>query len=207
MEDVTGTVARMAKATARGATLQVEKERALLNQAIHQATYQLGDILRQLEYLQQQYTEAEMRLRASEDWLQGSRIRYQNPPPGGDGQNWLLQALNDYLMALRFKADAAVDASVLLAQYNTQLARLEEATGTLLASSSIELANDPCAQVKSVTLFPMRLRNIDPACYGYASDWGLSSAIASQSISSTQAEGPPAGNTAAPPVKSQPVLW
>ncbi len=209
---------RMAKATARGATLQVEKQRALLNQAIHQATYQLGDILRQLEYLQQQYTEAEMRLRASEDWLQGSRIRYQNPPPGGDGQNWLLQALNDYLMALRFKADAAVDASVLLAQYNTQLARLEEATGTLLASSSIELANDPCAQVNSVTLFPLRLRNIDPACYGYSSDWGLSSAIASQSISSPPADAPPAApqpgpsplgpaQPVPPPGKPQPVLW
>jgi outer membrane protein TolC len=190
---------RVAKAAARGATLAVEKERALLSQTIHQATYQLGDILRQLDYLQQEYIEADTRLRASEEWLQGSRIRYQNPPPGGEGQNWLLQALNDYLMALRFKADAAVDAATLLAQYNTQLARLEEATGTLLASNDIQLANDPCAQVQSVTLFPLRLRNLDPACYGLPSDWGLSSAVAPQSIPNV----PPMPS--APPVPNAPV--
>lgn len=181
---------RMAKANARGATIQLEREQALLRQAMHQAAYQLSDVLRQLEYLQQQYIEADARVRNAEEWLQGSRIRYQNPPPGIEGQNWLLQALNDYLMALRFKADAAVDAATLLAAYNTQLARLEEATGTLLATNDIQLANDPCEQVNSTALFPCRIRNIDPGCSGYFSDLAMPSALSPQSLSKAPVTAP-----------------
>ncbi len=81
------------------------------------------------------------------DWVKGSRMRYENPQPAREGQNWLLQSLNDYLAAIRFRIDAATEAAAVLARYNADLVPLEEIQGTLLASSNIELAYDPCQQL------------------------------------------------------------
>ena len=62
----------------------------------------LGQQLRQIRLDFEQYREAATRLKAADDWLQGTRLRYQNPLPVGDGQNWLFQFLNDYLLAHTF---------------------------------------------------------------------------------------------------------
>ena len=64
-------------------------------------------------------------------------MRYENPDPEAEGQNWLLQSLNDYLAAIRFRIDAATEAAAVLARYNADLVRLEEIQGTLLASSNM----------------------------------------------------------------------
>ena len=76
------------------------------------------------------------------DWLDGSKIRYENPPPSGD--DWLLAATNDYLSALRSQADAASDTQKFLSKYNAALARLNEAMGTI--------AKDPFAWYFSAAL-------------------------------------------------------
>ena len=138
---------RAATANARAATFQLERERAMLRQAVHATTHRLGDVMRQIEFTWQQYVEAESRVKETNEWLAGARIRYLNPPPAGEGQDWLLQALNEYLLAMRTKADAATEASALLARYNALLARLDEATGTLLESYNICLEGDPCGKV------------------------------------------------------------
>lgn len=138
---------RAASANMRAAEMQLQKEHAVLRQVVHLAAHQLADIIRQLEYSYLQCQEADQRYRASDDWLQGAQARYKSPPPAGEGQNWLLQALDDYLRAMRARAEALTDAAALLAQYNTQLARLEEAKGTLLTCYDIQMVNDPCARV------------------------------------------------------------
>lgn len=138
---------RAATSNARAATYQLERERALLRQAVHATAHRLGDLVRQIEFTWQQYHEAENRVRETNEWLAGARIRYLNPPPAGEGQDWLLQAVNEYLLTMRTKADAATEASALLARYNALLARWEEAKGTLLETYDVCLEGDPCGKM------------------------------------------------------------
>jgi hypothetical protein len=54
----------------------------------------------------------------------------------------MLAATNDYLTALRSQADAANDSQNFLARYNAILARLNEATGTILGDNDISFTAD-----------------------------------------------------------------
>ena len=92
---------RQATADARAAELSLARENALLQQATLSVAYEVGDNLRRINYSYQEYQEAEQQSKAATDWVQGARLRYQNPNPEADGPNWLLQSLNDYLAALR----------------------------------------------------------------------------------------------------------
>jgi outer membrane protein TolC len=139
---------RQAFATVHATELQLARERAMLQQTAHATMHRLGDCVRQIKYTYTQYSDAESRLRAADDWLKGARLRYQHPLAAGDGQNWLLQSLNDYLAAMRFRTDAATEAALLLSKYNGQLVRLEEVKGTLLSFFDIDLVDDPSGQVR-----------------------------------------------------------
>src|SRR5207248_806998 len=134
---------RFAAANLRTAELGFSRERAMMEQARFTTAHQLGDVLRQIRLDFEQYDEATARLKGADQWLQGARLRYQHPLPAGEGQNWLLQFLNDYLMAVRFRTDAAIDTAVDLASYNADLVRLEQVKGTLLVRYGIEIAYDP----------------------------------------------------------------
>ncbi len=142
---------RLASSNLRGAELGFARERAMLEQARFTTAHQLGDVLRQIRLDYEQYREAATRLKAADEWLQGTRLRYQNPLPVGDGQNWLFQFLNDYLLAVRARTDAAIDEATLLASYNADLVRLEQVKGTLLARFEIDFAYDPCRQLKRLS--------------------------------------------------------
>lgn len=133
-----------ARARVRAAEWELQRNRALLRESIQLTEYQLDEIAVRIASIYAQHQEAEARVRDADEWLRGARIRFENPPPAGRNENWLLLALDDYLFAMRASADAAVEASQLLAQYNTELARLEEVQGTLLRTFNIELSNDPC---------------------------------------------------------------
>ena len=122
----------------------------MMEQARFTTAHLLGDVLRQIRLDYEQYSEAATRLKAADEWLQGTRLRYQNPLPVGDGQNWLFQFLNDYLLAVRARTDAAIDEATLLASYNADLVRLEQVKGTLLARFDIDFAYDPCRQLKQL---------------------------------------------------------
>lgn len=148
---------RAPKANLRAAELQLQRETAVLRQTAHATAYRLSDILRQLESFRGQFEEAQRRATETGIWLEGAKLRYEDPPPAGDGQDWLLLALNDYLLALRARADAVTDAAVVLAQYNIWLARLEEAKGTLLAMYGIELMDDPAFKFCHKHLWQTRL--------------------------------------------------
>jgi outer membrane protein TolC len=140
---------RAATANLRAAELTIARERALLRRAVQTTAYRLGDITREMESLYGQYEEAQRRVGHTREWLESARIRFSDPPATPDGYNSLLLALNDYLLALRSNVDAQTDSSLLLARYNGQLARLEEARGDLLESHNIWLQNDPCAAVQN----------------------------------------------------------
>ncbi|MBI2481176.1 MAG: TolC family protein, partial [Planctomycetia bacterium] len=136
---------RQASANARAAELQLARANGLLRQETLTVIHRVSDDIREIDFSFQEYEQSYKRLQAASDWLHGSRLRYQNPRPGSE-PNWLLQSLNDYLAALRFRTEAATDAAATLAKYNIALVRLEETKGTLLESLNVHLAADPCQQ-------------------------------------------------------------
>jgi hypothetical protein len=140
---------RQAQANLRASELVFARERAMLEQSRFTTAQQLADVFRQIRLDYEQYQEAALRLKAADEWLSGTRLRYQHPLPVGDGQNWLFQFLNDYLLAVRARTDAAIDTATLLASYNADLVRLEQVKGTLLYRYGIDFAYDPCKQVQT----------------------------------------------------------
>ena len=124
----------------RAATLQLARARAMLQQALHSTSHQISTLAQEAYYQFQLFVEADARLKANTIWLEGAKIRFENPPPSGD--DWLLAATNDYLTALRSQADAATDAQKFLSRYNSLLARLSEAKGTILGDSDVHVASD-----------------------------------------------------------------
>lgn len=133
---------RAAAGNIRAATLQLSRERAVMQQALHATNHQINALSQEATYTHQLFVEADARWKANTDWLEGAKIRYENPPPAGDGQDWLLAATNDYLTALRSQADAANDTQTYLARYNALLARLNEANGTILNDYDVQFAAD-----------------------------------------------------------------
>ena len=139
---------RAAKANLRATEMQLTRDRALFRQATQNVSFRLMDLIRETENSFAQYELALRRVRNTQEWLRAARIRFSNPPPAGGSQDWLLLALYDYQAALRQHIDATTEASVLLARYNTQLAKVEEAQGILLENRGIELTDDPCEAVQ-----------------------------------------------------------
>lgn len=139
---------RAAKANLRAEEQQLFRDRALLRQATQNISFRLMDMIRETETTFAEYELALRRVQNTQEWLRSARIRFSNPPPAGNSQDWLLLALYDYQAALRQHIDATTDAGLLLARYNTQLARIEEAQGILLENRGIDLADDPCEAVQ-----------------------------------------------------------
>ncbi|MDB5335322.1 MAG: TolC family protein [Planctomycetaceae bacterium] len=153
---------RAARANLHAAELELTRERIILRQKMHATAHRLSDVLRQLESVRYQYDEAKVRVEESAIWMEGSRGRYEEPPPSSDGGDWLLAALNDYLLSLRSQADSITSRAQLLAQYNTLLATLQEVQGTLLANYDIQLEGDPITQARNSRWLPESERVIDP---------------------------------------------
>ena len=137
----------VARGQMRAAQMQLLREQALLKQTAHIATHQLADVVRDIDWLYQQYEVAERRQTANGEWQRGARARFVTPAGGIS----LLQALDIYLRSIRSAVTANQNAAALLSQYNIALARLEEAKGTILASHNIFIYNDPCTAVQHTT--------------------------------------------------------
>lgn len=143
---------RAAKFRLQVAELELTRDRAVLNQSIQNLSFELADQIRESDAAFAQYELAVQRMRNCQEWIRAAKIRYSTPPPSEDGnQNWLLLSLYDYQNALRMHVDATTEAAQLLARYNVQLARLEEAQGILLENRGIEMADDPCVAVQQVS--------------------------------------------------------
>ena len=129
---------RAGAANIRAATVQLKREQAMMQQVIHAAAHQVSSQAQEAAYNWQLFVEADSRSKLNDDWLSGARIRFENPPPAGDDKDWLLAALNDYLFAVRSQSEAAIDTQTFLARYNIALARLNEATGTILNEFNVQ---------------------------------------------------------------------
>lgn len=139
---------RAARANVRAADNRLMRDSALLEQQCFTVYHDLANALRRLDFLEQQLQEGQQSLKAARAWVSGARLRYQNPNPEGEGGNWLLENLNDYLNAIRFQTDVATTWARNLAEFNIQLARIEEIKGTILEFYGIDFPADPCHQAK-----------------------------------------------------------
>ena len=135
---------REAAARLRQAKLQFRREVALLNEAVHQATHEIANLMREAETVYGEYLAARQRQEAAARWVDGARARFENPvAPAPGAQSAYLIALQVYLQALQSWANATSEAARLLAQYHITLARLEEAKGTLLELYNIHDQQEP----------------------------------------------------------------
>jgi outer membrane protein TolC len=129
---------RQGRAELRAAELRMSRERTMLEQTAHQASYEVVDAYRRLNWTYQQLQIAANREQALNQWRQGARATFENPPPGMT----TVFALELYLGNLRDITDASFSRNALLADYNSALARLDEVTGTLLENRMVQVAGD-----------------------------------------------------------------
>ncbi len=122
--------------------LKLAKTHALLEQYENQITYDFAALLVEIEAAWKRFQSAMRQAHETDAWLRLARIRYSTPPVQGGSQDWLLISLVDYQQAMQSRIDAITDAGELLAEYNTLLARLFEAQGTLLDQHRVELAGE-----------------------------------------------------------------
>jgi len=129
---------RQARGELRAAEYRISRERAMLEQTAHQASYEVADAYRRIHWVYQQLEVARNRQEALGRWSEGARAQFESPPPGMT----TVFALELYLQNLRDITDASISANALLAEYNSALARLEEVKGTLLENRLVEVAGD-----------------------------------------------------------------
>lgn len=118
---------RQERASVRRLELLIFRDRANLQQGLHNASHVLAGNLRNLALAYQQYQAFQDAREAAFENLQAQRARYL-----ADLAIYLnvLQALNDWGNAVSSEAQA-------LTLYNTELANLERETGTILESHGI----------------------------------------------------------------------
>jgi outer membrane protein TolC len=129
---------RKARSDLRAAQFLIQKERALLWERAHQTSFEIADAYRRIDWLSQQYQIANNRAVALEQWQEGAKAQFENPPPGMSS----VFALELYLQNLRDQVDASISSHAILADFNSALARLEEVKGTLLDTRLVEIAGD-----------------------------------------------------------------
>jgi outer membrane protein TolC len=129
---------RKARADLRAAELNIQRQRALLDQTAHQASFEVADAYRRIIWLHQQHKVATERVAALTQWRTGARAQFENPPPGVS----TVLALELYLDNLRDFVEASVKANAIVADFNSALARLEEVKGTLLETRLVEVLGD-----------------------------------------------------------------
>ncbi len=129
---------RQGRANVREAELLIQKERALLEQTAHQASFEVADAYRRIIWLSQQYQVSSDRVSALTRWRTGAQAQFENPPAGVS----TVLALELYLDNLRDFVEASIKSHAILADYNSALSRLEEVKGTLLDVRLIHVAGD-----------------------------------------------------------------
>ncbi|MEQ8835246.1 MAG: TolC family protein, partial [Lacipirellulaceae bacterium] len=134
------------RARLRAAELQLAREQAQLREQVRLTVFQIDEIHTRIEALHAGYRAAKQREKQAKLWLEGAQIRYKNPPPAGRSVNWMLVALNDLLLALQESSDAAEERAQLLADYNAELARLQQVEGNLLNKYNVCLQDEPLSE-------------------------------------------------------------
>ncbi|MCO6047529.1 TolC family protein [Aeoliella sp. ICT_H6.2] len=141
---------REAKSNVRATQLNIRKERALLDQVAHQASFQVADAHRRIVWLYQQYGVAQDRVNALRDYGEAARAQLETPPPGMSGAF----ALELYVQHLREFTDSMYHVNSIVSDFNSAVARFEEVKGTLLTSRLVEIEGDGTGAIPEEVLSP-----------------------------------------------------
>lgn len=125
---------RKARAQLRSAELVIARDRANLDQGLHNAGHVLAENLRNMDQAFAQYEAYREARAAAQDNVQAQRARYDSGlrGQGNDATAFLyvLLAINDWGNAVSSEAGA-------LTRYNIELANLERQTGTILETHGV----------------------------------------------------------------------
>lgn len=130
----------------KGAEQALIKDQILLRRSQQQVAYRLAGLGNDLDAAWRRHSSARRQVEQSQEWLRLSGLRYAKPLPTSRNGNWLLLALVDYQNAMRGYVEAVTTAASTLAEYNTVLARLDEAQGISLERWKVQFAEEDQTQ-------------------------------------------------------------
>ncbi len=133
---------RAANSQHRQAELELARTNEVLIALERQAAFSIVESLNTLQLLYARYESALRQLEQAQQWVNLANIRFESPPDE-IGQESLLVALQDYLAGIQARVDALAATASALAEFNTQLAAVEEQRGTLLDRWNINFATGP----------------------------------------------------------------
>ena len=126
---------RSALAQTRAAQYQLLRQRSFLQQIVHQTTHSLARFFLEVDANYKQFKTAQRLRQAAQIRLESARAYYEEGKTGFTIDR-LLDAVSQY-------ADAIAQEAQFKTSYNTSIAALEEAKGTLLAYDNIAVAEGP----------------------------------------------------------------
>jgi outer membrane protein TolC len=126
---------RNALATTRAAQYQLLRQRSFLQQIVHQTTHSLARFFLEVDANYKQFKTAQRLRLAAQVRLESARAYYEEGKTGFTIDR-LLDAVSQY-------SDAIAQEAQFKTSYNTSIAALEEAKGTLLAYDNIAVAEGP----------------------------------------------------------------
>ena len=126
---------RNALASTRQAQYQLLRQKAFLNQIVHQTTHSLARFFLEVDANYKLFKTAQRLRQAAQIRLESARAYYEEGKTGYTIDR-LLDAVSQYSQAIADEAQYKTS-------YNTSIAALEEAKGTLLAYDNIAVAEGP----------------------------------------------------------------
>jgi len=133
---------RNALANTRAAQYQLLRQRAFLQQIVHQTTHSLARFFLEVDANYKQFKTAQRLRQAAQIRLESARAYYEEGKTGFTIDR-LLDAVSQY-------ADAIAQEAQFKTTYNTSIVALEEAKGTLLAYDNIAVAEGPSPRKASI---------------------------------------------------------
>ena len=127
---------RQAKSRTQVARLELARETAILQAAERQVGFEILQLLNELKQSFSRYQSALRQFEQAQKWVEVAKRRYEDPPL--NIKESLLVLLLDYQTATQGKIDAISQVAKTLAEYNVNLAIVEEKRGMLLFKWSIQ---------------------------------------------------------------------
>ena len=127
---------RQAKSRTQVARLELARETAILQAAERQVGFEILQLLNELKQSFSRYQSSLRQFEQAQKWVEVAKRRYEDPPL--NIKESLLVLLLDYQTATQGKIDAISQVAKTLAEYNANLAIVEEKRGMLLFKWSIQ---------------------------------------------------------------------
>lgn len=118
-----------ARSQRRIAELELLRDQIRLSNLEQNVAFEIAELQSDLQTQWERFQLSQKQAQETQEWLRISRIRYSQPPASSSGRDWLLLELTDFQAAMRSYIDAVSGAGSAIADYNTLLARLDQAQG------------------------------------------------------------------------------